>query len=112
MLPSTLALFTTTLGYSFAMSPPSSTRKGFKRTLVSTSIFAFGAIAGWPFALALAIPYVFEQLIYYGDDHVNTSADFYAWIRKRWIQFAKSVLVAALLFVSSIFLSCVTFILK
>ncbi|KAG7452101.1 uncharacterized protein BT62DRAFT_915842 [Guyanagaster necrorhizus] len=46
-------------------------------------MFATGAIVGWPFALALAIPFVFEELFVFGADTVP-SASYGSWISTRW----------------------------
>jgi alpha-1,2-mannosyltransferase len=62
-------------------------------------IYATGAIVGWPFALALAIPFVFEELFMLGADRVATSARG-AWAFGRWTRLFGAGLAASLIFVS------------
>lgn len=92
LLPSSFTLYTTTLGYTFAIKPSAVSKDGFKRCLFATLSFAFGAIAGWPFALTLAGPFVIEQLFIYAGGQ--------SLFEKRLVQFIKAVVVASLLFVS------------
>ncbi|KAI0068066.1 asparagine-linked glycosylation 9 protein isoform a [Artomyces pyxidatus] len=81
LLPSSFAMYTNALAFSFAFVPPSS--RDNKRTLKATLLFATGAIVGWPFALALAIPFVFEELFIYGGDRVPADAKG-GWLVSRW----------------------------
>ncbi|TIC43277.1 hypothetical protein E3Q08_02357 [Wallemia mellicola] len=91
LLPSSFTLYNTTLGYAFAIKPSTVSKDGFKRCLFATLSFAFGAIAGWPFALTLAGPFVIEQLFMYtGGQSI---------FKKRLEQFIKAVVVASLLFI-------------
>jgi alpha-1,2-mannosyltransferase len=46
-------------------------------TLASTYNFATGAIVGWPFALALALPFVFEELFIFDAGSVAVEAKIY-----------------------------------
>ncbi|KAA1467884.1 asparagine-linked glycosylation 9 protein isoform a [Dentipellis sp. KUC8613] len=80
-LPSTFAMYTTTLAYAFAIVPASNTDS--RRTLIATALFATGAIVGWPFALALAIPFVFEELFLFAGDQVSSEARA-NWLVNRW----------------------------
>ena len=80
-LPSTFAMYATTLACSYAFVPPASALN--QRTLAATMLFATGAIVGWPFALALAIPFVFEELFQFGGDRVPSSAKA-GWMTRRW----------------------------
>lgn len=94
LLPSSFTLYTTTLGYAFAIKPPTVSKDGFKRCLFATLSFAFGAIAGWPFALTLAGPFVIEQLFMYtGGPSI---------FKKRLEQFIKAAAISSLLFVSCV----------
>jgi alpha-1,2-mannosyltransferase len=47
------------------------------RTLASTLNFA----TGWPFALALALPFEFEELFIFGADSVAVEAKIYWMVR-------------------------------
>ncbi|KAF5388589.1 hypothetical protein D9757_004689 [Collybiopsis confluens] len=95
-LPSSFAMYTGTLAFAYSISPSTSTDS--QRTLLTTLFFASGAIAGWPFALALAIPFVFEELFILSGDKVLSSARS-IWMVNRWKrQFGCGVL-AALIFV-------------
>jgi alpha-1,2-mannosyltransferase len=67
--------------------------------LVATLAFALGGILGWPFALALSIPFIFEQLFIYGRDRVAPE-NYSNWLLARWTRLFKAGLMAALLFVS------------
>lgn len=92
-------MYASTLALAFAM-PPSSTENR-RRTLLATLSFATGAIVGWPFALALAIPFVFEELFILGADRVAADVRV-SWAIKRWTRLVGAGLVAALVFVSSL----------
>lgn len=59
-LPSSFAMYTTTLGFALSLQPTSSSNM--RRTMYATLAFAVGAIVGWPYTLAIAIPFVFEEL--------------------------------------------------
>lgn len=90
--------------YAFAISIAPSSLQDNRRTLVATLYFATGAIVGWPFALALAIPFVFEELFVYGKD-VVIPASRTSWLLARWKRLTSVGLVAALLFVRNDMLS-------
>ena len=93
-------MYANTLGFAYALERPkiSNTR----RTLFATLAFAAGAIVGWPFALAVAIPFVIEALFVTGADQV-TSESRATWLLHRWKRMFTSAAVAALLFVRSTF---------
>lgn len=91
-------MYTTTLAFTFALAPPSVENS--RRTLLATLHYAKGAIVGWPFALALAIPFVFEELFILGADRIASSART-AWTLVRWKRLVGIGLVASLIFVSS-----------
>jgi alpha-1,2-mannosyltransferase len=63
---------------------------------MSTLLFAVGGIVGWPFALALAIPFIFEELFVSGADivmpHARTS-----WLLKRFRRLIIAGLTSALI---------------
>ncbi|KAK7058438.1 mannosyltransferase [Paramarasmius palmivorus] len=95
-LPSSFAMYTTTLAFTYAI-VPASTRNAY-RTLIATILFATGAIVGWPFALALAIPFVFEELFVLSGDRVSASARG-TWMLNRWKRFFGASALAALIFI-------------
>ena len=91
-------MYATTLAFAFAMEP--STVKNTRRTFYATMLFATGAIVGWPFALALSLPFVFEELFILSGDTVNPSS-LVNWMLARWRRLFLAGLVSALIFVSS-----------
>ncbi|KAF8971754.1 glycosyltransferase family 22 protein [Flammula alnicola] len=95
-LPSTFAMYTSALAFSYAFTPTST--KNSRRTLAATLLFATGAIVGWPFALALAIPFVFEELFVYGADIV-TPEDRLPWFKNRVTRLVGAGLAASLIFI-------------
>ena len=54
---------------------------------------------GWPFALALALPFVFEELFIYGTDLVAPEVKI-SWMVRRWTRLFMAGLAALLIFVS------------
>lgn len=90
-------MYTTMFAFSYAMEP--SSLKNGRRTILATSTFATGAIAGWPFAIALAIPFVYEELFIFGGDLVSSAA-YQSWIFARWKRLARAGILASLIFVS------------
>ncbi|TIB39057.1 hypothetical protein E3P86_01304 [Wallemia ichthyophaga] len=90
-LPSSLTLYTTTLASNFALYPPTHTSNGQKRCLFATMSFAVGAIAGWPFSLALSVPFVLEQLLMYSGGAPV--------LKKRVQHLTKSAAISSLLFI-------------
>ncbi|KAF9055820.1 asparagine-linked glycosylation 9 protein isoform a [Panaeolus papilionaceus] len=95
-LPSTFAMHTFALAFSYALAPASLANN--KRTLAATLLFATGAIVGWPFALAIAIPFVFEELFIYSADAVTPQSRS-SWIQKRFTRLIGSGVLALLLFI-------------
>ncbi|KAF8640902.1 hypothetical protein AX17_000550 [Amanita inopinata Kibby_2008] len=95
-LPSSFAMYAVTLAFSYAFSPASSADN--RRTLVSTALFATAGIVGWPFALALAIPFVFEELFIFSGDRVPPQNKG-SWMVGRWRRLFICGLLAALVFV-------------
>ena len=98
LLPSSFAMYTSTLAFSYAFTPSSSQNN--RRTLATTLIFALGGIVGWPFALALAFPFIFEDLFVYGTDLVAPETKT-SWMIKRWTRLFLAGLIALLVFVRS-----------
>lgn len=98
-LPSTFTMYTSTLACAYAFIPSSTSNK--TRTLAATVLFALGAIVAWPFALALAIPFVFEELFVYGSDTVTPERRL-SWWGGRTTRLIGSGLAAALIFVSDL----------
>lgn len=98
-LPSSFAMYFVTLASAFSMEPSSSRNP--QRTLLVTTLFATAAIVGWPFALALSIPFVMEELFLHAGDIVS-AADKPKWMINRWLRFARSVAIASLIFVGLI----------
>ncbi|KAF9270644.1 asparagine-linked glycosylation 9 protein isoform a [Marasmius fiardii PR-910] len=95
-LPSSFAMYTTTLASAYAIVP--ATNGDNQRTLFATCLFATGAIVGWPFALALAIPFVFEELFVRSGDHVFPASR-NIWMFSRWKRLFGTGLLAALIFI-------------
>ncbi|KAI0673573.1 glycosyltransferase family 22 protein [Trametes maxima] len=95
-LPSSFAMYANTLAFAYALEPPSS--DNLRRTLFATLAFATGAVVGWPFSLAVAIPFVLEALLVDGTDKVTPETRS-SWLVGRWKQVLTSAGVAALLFV-------------
>lgn len=89
-------MYFVTLASAFSMEPSSSRNN--RRTLLVTALFATAAIVGWPFALALSIPFVIEELFLYAGDIVPVTKKS-EWVVKRWLRFGQSVAMAALIFV-------------
>jgi alpha-1,2-mannosyltransferase len=89
-------MYASTLAFAFALPPPSADNS--RRTLLVTLLYASGAIIGWPFALALAIPFVFEELFILGADRVAPS-DRGSWILGRWKRLFAAGITASLIFV-------------
>lgn len=59
-------MYTNSLAMSYAMRPAS--QQNTKRAVHATLAFATGALCGWPFALLVSLPYVFEELFLRGED--------------------------------------------
>jgi hypothetical protein len=98
LLPSSFAMYTTMLALSHAFVPPSN--QDSQRTLAAVIYFTLGAVLGWPFALAVAIPFVFEELFVFGDDRVPANNKF-GWQLNRGMRILLCGAVAALILVST-----------
>ncbi|KAF5385061.1 hypothetical protein D9615_001258 [Tricholomella constricta] len=95
-LPSSFAMYMNMFAFSYALDRPSAGNP--RRTLLATLSFATGAIVGWPFALALAIPFVIEELFIFGADLVSPEV-YNSWIFKRWKRIFTAGLAAAFIFI-------------
>ncbi|TFK41811.1 asparagine-linked glycosylation 9 protein isoform a [Crucibulum laeve] len=95
-LPSSFAMYTSALAFSYAFTPASLNDN--RRTLAATLLFAAGAIVGWPFSLALAIPFIFEELFIFSGDRVSIEFKG-SWMAKRWTRLITSSLLASLIFI-------------
>jgi len=95
-LPSSFAMYMNMFAFSYALDPPSLTN--YQRTTVAILCFAAGAIVGWPFALALAIPFVWEELAVYGADRVVPETRL-SWFLKRWKRLMGAGMIASLIFI-------------
>lgn len=89
-------MYTTSLAMSYAFIPTSS--KNAHRTFAATLLFAVGGIVGWPFSLALAIPFVLEELFVYGAD-VVTPENRVPWFTHRVTRLIGSGILSLLVFV-------------
>jgi alpha-1,2-mannosyltransferase len=99
LLPSSFAMYTTMLALSHAFIPPSN--KDGQRTLATVMYFTIGAVLGWPFALAIAIPFVVEELFVFGADQVAVQEKL-DWQRNRGVRLLLCGAVAATILVSMI----------
>ncbi|KAF7436487.1 mannosyltransferase [Pleurotus ostreatus] len=95
-LPSSFTMCTTMMAFSYALDPPSNAKA--KRTLLATVCFTIGAVVGWPFALALAIPFVFEEIFVFGGDRVPPAIRT-TWSLGRLRRFVGAVITAAMIFI-------------
>ncbi|KAG7099645.1 hypothetical protein E1B28_001471 [Marasmius oreades] len=95
-LPSSFAMYTTTLASAYAIEPASIRNN--QRSLFATIFFATGAIVGWPFALALALPFVLEELFVLSGDQVFPASRS-TWMLSRWKRLFGAGLLAALIFI-------------
>lgn len=84
------------IGFAYFIEPTSNAN--FRRTLLATLAFATGALVGWPFSIAIALPFVFEELFLFAKDQVAPS-NVISWRIKRWTRLVQCGLVAALLLV-------------
>ena len=90
-------MYANALAFAWSLEPTSNAN--IRRTMFSTLAFATGAIVGWPFALAVAIPFAIEELFVHGRDAV-TASNKIGWLVSRWTKFATCAGTAALLAVS------------
>jgi alpha-1,2-mannosyltransferase len=97
LLPSSFAMYTTAIATGYAMGP--SSVRDTRKPWIATLLFATGAIVGWPFALALSLPFVFEELFVFGGDRVPAEIR-QKWLFGRWSRMTLAVLASAFVFVS------------
>ena len=91
-------MYAATAAFAYALEP--STVKNSKKTLYATIFFATGAIVGWPFSLALSLPFVFEELFVLSGDKVDAPSHI-NWMLARWRRLIVAGLVSTLILVSS-----------
>lgn len=92
-LPSSFAMHACTLAFAYAIQPCSLQNN--RRTLMATVLFALAGIVGWPFSLALAVPFVIEELFVVGID--SAEGDATTVLPRRWARLLSSGLLASLL---------------
>jgi alpha-1,2-mannosyltransferase len=88
-------MYTTMLASSYALHPATNTATGTSRVYKATFLYALGAIVGWPFSAALAIPFVLEQLFCFGGEVVVGQNEVKQWEIVRFARFAKAVALGA-----------------
>jgi len=76
--------------------------------MMATLLFATGAIVGWPFALALSLPFVVEELFVLGGDRASPGARS-SWLAARWKRLFTAGLIASLIFVPVIAIDSVAY---
>ena len=69
-LPSSFAMYTTMLGMAAFMN-----WRGGLKTAHGMFWFSLGGILGWPFSLALCIPFLLEELFFAGMSHKDALID-------------------------------------
>ncbi|KAI6153875.1 glycosyltransferase family 22 protein [Pisolithus tinctorius] len=106
LLPSSFVMYATTLAFAHALEP--SSLKNGSRTLLVTLLFATGAIVGWPFGLALALPFVFEECFVFAGDTV-VSTEYKRWIITRWKRLFVAGLVSLFIFVPMVAIDSVAY---
>lgn len=95
-------MYMSTFAFSYVLAP--SSKENNRRTLAATLFFATGAVIGWPFSLALAIPFVFEEMFILSGDRAIPQARF-SWILSRWNRLFVAGLTASILFVGNFYFS-------
>lgn len=105
-LPSTFAMYMNSLAFAFSLAPPSTENS--RRTLYTTVLFAAGGIVGWPFSLAISIPFIFEELFVRGADRLKSSK-WTAWFTARFLRLFSAGACAACLFVRIVMLPFLIF---
>ena len=89
-------MYAVTLAFAFAFSPSSMADS--RRTLTATLFFATGGIVGWPFALALSLPFILEELFLFSGDRVLPEQKA-SWMLARWRRLLISGLLANVILV-------------
>ena len=93
-------MYMNTLAFAYALDPPSAFSHD--RTLKCTVLFAAAAVVGWPFSLAVAVPFVIEEFFICGADIIQPD-EWYKWWFSRVMRLIASSGCAALLFVCFFF---------
>ncbi|KAJ7040287.1 glycosyltransferase family 22 protein [Mycena alexandri] len=106
LLPSSFAMYMSTFAFSYALAPSSAQSN--RRTLAATLLFATGAIVGWPFALALSVPFVFEELFIFSADRVAPEIRM-TWMLNRWKRLFSAGLTASLIFIPVIAIDSIAY---
>ncbi|KAJ7170207.1 glycosyltransferase family 22 protein [Mycena filopes] len=106
LLPSSFAMYMSTFAFSYALAPSSAQNN--RRTLAATLLFATGAIVGWPFALALAVPFVFEELFIFSADRVAPEIRMH-WMMNRWKRLFSAGATASLIFIPVIAIDSIAY---
>jgi alpha-1,2-mannosyltransferase len=99
-LPSSFTMHTTMMAASYWFHPATSTQAGVRRMRLAVFFTALGAIVGWPFAAALGIPIIFEQLFVAGGEIVIPGA------RSVWAVRRRNNLIIAIIGSALIAVSC------
>ncbi|KAG8902882.1 mannosyltransferase [Tulasnella sp. 403] len=105
-LPSSFAMFCNMLAFSYAFDLPS--RLNNHRTYLAIMTFALGAVVGWPFSLAVAIPFVIEELFVFGKDRIKAEV-YTSWAVGRLVRLIQGALQAAFLFIPVIAIDTVAY---
>ncbi|KAI9019290.1 Alg9-like mannosyltransferase family-domain-containing protein [Phycomyces nitens] len=66
LLPSTFAMYTTFLAYSYILRPPNHIERG--RTYKAVFWLGLGALVGWPFSAVVGVPFAIEEILVFGRD--------------------------------------------
>ncbi|KAI0682378.1 glycosyltransferase family 22 protein [Cytidiella melzeri] len=98
-LPSSFVMYFNHIGFTYFIEPTTSTN--IRQALLATMAFATGAFIGWPFSIAVALPFVFEELFLYSKDNVAPMNQT-SWRIQRLLRLLQCVFVAALLLVSKL----------
>ena len=106
LLPSSLVMYTTTLAMSAVMFRTQLAAP--RRTYAATLAFALGALAGWPYALVAAVPFVLEELFLTAGDAVPAGGRL-RWLWQRWSRGICAALLASLLAVPLLLLDSLAY---
>lgn len=100
-------MYTTTLALSYGFYPSRSGSQQYSsssnlaftpsnRTLFATAAFALGALVGWPFALVLSLPFVFEE-IFLASGLLVSSQRYLSFVATRFFNWSRIVIIASLI---------------
>lgn len=100
-LPSTFAMWTTFMAYSYILRPPY--QISHKRTYRAVFCLGLGALLGWPFSAVVGIPFAVEEILEYGRDGAFDARGRAValvrpdnWRKQRVIRLARAIAVCAL----------------